>query len=103
MGATEIEKILEDLDNLHKRMEKWLEEQKNQKPIVPIPHTPIGPIPFTPVVPNPIVSKCPLCEIEIHQVMGYYCSRPNCPTGLGGPSCTGQIGHSAITIGKPIC
>ena len=77
--------------------------RRAEKSKVPIPHTPIVPIPFTPVVPNPIVNKCGQCGIELHQVMGYYCPQPNCPTGLGGPSCTGQIGHSAITIGKPIC
>ncbi len=99
--TTEIESILDDLDNLHKRMVKWLEEQKNQ-------YTPtIVPIPYDPTIPIvPPTSRCGKCGLELSQVMGYVCSQPNCPTGLGGPTCinsTGQEGHSALTTGKPLC
>ncbi len=100
--TTEIDKILEDLDDLHKRMVKWLEEQKDQQNQVVPPF--IDPIPFTPIVPHPVISKCGKCGLELSQVMGYVCSEPECPTGLG-PTCTGQAGHSALTTttGKPIC
>ena len=106
MGDTEIEKILEDLDDIHKRMEKWIEDQKDQPNKVVPPF--IDPIPFAPLVPNPIISKCGKCGLEMSQVMGYVCSDPMCPTGLGPTMCnsTGQEGHSALTtlpIGKPIC
>ena len=99
--TTEIDKILEDLDDLHKRMVKWLEEQKDQQnQVAPL----IDPIPFTPIVPHPVVSKCSECGLELNQTMGYVCSRFDCPTGLG-PTCnsTGQEGHSALTTGKPLC
>ena len=103
--TTEIEKILEDLDNLHKRMVKWFEEQKDYQIVDPIT-PPIPYDPTIPIIPNPVISKCGKCGLELSQVMGYVCSQPNCPTGLGGPTCinsTGQEGHSALTTGKPLC
>lgn len=102
MDTTEINSILEDLDNLRKRMENWLEDQKDQQNQVVPPF--IDPIPYTPIVPNPVISKCSQCGLELSQTMGYVCSQPNCPTGLGGPTCNnGTEQTSAITIGKPLC
>jgi len=37
--------------------------------------------------PNPVVSVCGQCGLELRTVMGYYCTRSNCPTGLGGITC----------------
>lgn len=37
--------------------------------------------------PNPVVAVCGECGIELHQIMGYVCNRPRCPTGMGGPVC----------------
>lgn len=28
--------------------------------------------------------KCPLCNLEFKETIGYVCPRSNCPTGLGG-------------------
>lgn len=39
--------------------------------------------PVTPKYPEP-VAQCSACGLELHKVMGYVCSRANCPTGLGG-------------------
>jgi len=38
--------------------------------------------------PNPIVSVCGECGLEIRVVMGFYCARSGCPTGLGGITCS---------------
>jgi hypothetical protein len=29
--------------------------------------------------PNPVVAICGECGLELHRVMGYVCSRENCP------------------------
>ncbi len=36
---------------------------------------------------DPVVSVCGKCGLELRQVMGYVCSKPGCPTGLGGATC----------------
>ncbi len=33
------------------------------------------------------ISTCPTCGIKLDQVMGYVCSNPRCPTGLGPVTC----------------
>jgi hypothetical protein len=38
--------------------------------------------------PNPVVSVCGECDLEIRVVMGFYCGRSGCPTGLGGITCS---------------
>lgn len=38
-------------------------------------------------LPNGVVGHCPKCGLELRQVMGYVCSVPMCPTGLGGVYC----------------
>lgn len=48
----------------------------------------IPPLPKEPPCdPNPTVAVCGECGLELKGVMGYYCSHPRCPTGLGGPTC----------------
>lgn len=32
--------------------------------------------------------NCPKCGLKLDSVMGYVCSNPECPTGLGGVQCT---------------
>ena len=53
-------------------------------PVIPPlpPHSPWY-IPEGPRDPNPVVAICGECGLHIHNVMGYSCSRPRCPTGLG--------------------
>ena len=41
--------------------------------------------------PNPVVAICGECGLRIHQVMGYVCTHPRCPTGLGGATCSGVV------------
>jgi hypothetical protein len=43
--------------------------------------------PHRPSDPNPVVAICGQCGMHICQLMHYVCSQPNCPAGLGGPSC----------------
>ena len=33
------------------------------------------------------LKRCTKCGLELRPVMGYVCSQPNCPTGLGSPMC----------------
>lgn len=42
-----------------------------------------------PVMPAPIIDykSCPKCGIALDRVMGYCCSNPGCPTGLGPVMC----------------
>ncbi len=96
----EIRGIQEDLRKLQERIERYLDFQQIDNPII----DPL--IPSTPIDPNPVVAKCSECGLEMAQVMGYVCSHPKCPTGIGGTYCgTGQPGHNARTTieGKTIC
>lgn len=48
---------------------------------------PVSPVPG--VMPNPFQKQpdpnvCPKCGLKLEGVMGYVCSHPRCPTGLGG-------------------
>ena len=100
----EIRGILEDLRQLQERVDKYLKNQEiqdltNPLPIYPQPWVPT--IPQTPFEPIPN-SRCPKCNLELSPVMGYVCAQQDCPTGLGGPTCT--IGYSALTTeGKTLC
>lgn len=40
-----------------------------------------------PVYPGQPISTCSLCGIRLDTVMGYVCSRINCPTGMGPTVC----------------
>jgi hypothetical protein len=48
---------------------------------------PTPPIPW-PNIPNLGEQRCPTCGITLSPVMGYVCGKADCPTGLGGFSCT---------------
>jgi hypothetical protein len=51
------------------------------------------PLPFPtswPQIPTIGESKCPTCGITLSLVMGYVCSKANCPTGLGGVYCSAR-------------
>ena len=99
----EIRGILDDLRKLQERVDKYLNKQGIQDPIDPLPIFPQPWVPQTPIeqIPN---SRCPKCNLELSPVMGYVCTQQDCPTGLGGPSCTGSGGHSALTTeGKTLC
>ena len=41
-----------------------------------------------PTIPTVDWSKCPKCGIKLDTMMGYVCSVPQCPTGLGGVWCS---------------
>lgn len=45
-----------------------------------------------PTINPPIQSPnhCPKCGIKMEGVMGYVCSQPQCPTGLGGVWCNSE-------------
>ena len=58
-----------------------------QIPVIP----PLPPEDPGPHDPNPVVAICGQCGLQIHQVMGYVCTHPRCPTGLGG-----TMGSSAV-------
>lgn len=46
-------------------------------------------IPYPPYKPFETTTHntCPKCGIKLDAVMGYVCSTPQCPTGLGGTWC----------------
>lgn len=104
--SNELEEIMKDFEQLQERLRKYLEKQGVPQPD-PSPYDPWSPLPLPiePVENN----KCPKCGIELHQVMGYVCGQPDCPTGLGTPWCgsTGNPGNgTALTNnseGKPRC
>ena len=53
-----------------------------------IPSNPWIP-PYNPSTPyGPISNNCPKCGLKLDAVMGYVCSNPQCPTGLGGAWCS---------------
>ena len=68
---------------LNKKLNKiieLLEELAETKELTPIP----------PIFPKPDIGRqdsCPKCGISLEGVMGYWCSRADCPTGLGGVHC----------------
>lgn len=63
-----------------------IEDKAKELGVPVIPRLP-DKVDYSPRTPNPIVAICGECGLEIHQVMGYVCSNPRCPTGFGGPSC----------------
>ena len=42
--------------------------------------------PFVPPIPS-TDRRCPLCSIRLEGVMGFACSQPLCPVGLGPVTC----------------
>lgn len=97
--SDKIDKILKDLDSLREEILEYQRELKetqndwNENPIFPSPYNP-----GTPIIVNPD-PRCSQCGLQLSPVMGYVCPQVNCPSGLGGPSCsqTGQPGHTALT------
>ena len=70
------------------------ESVPTQTPITPLPH-PLPGTPYQPwVTPNspPLGNNCPKCGLKLEGVMGYVCSQPQCPTGLGGAWCNVSSG-----------
>lgn len=59
-----------------------------QEPITPLPY-PLPSSPYQPwTTPNSLIgSNCPKCGMKMEGIMGYVCSQPQCPTGLGGSWC----------------
>ena len=53
-----------------------------------IPTNPYAPFfPIEPMEPSPtLADECPKCGIKLTGIMGYVCTRVDCPTGLSGPT-----------------
>ena len=91
-AADKIEKLeaekkhLEEINAMLQRENKLLtdiiRDNARQQLLKPDPSMPYGPGPF-----NYNTNKCPKCGIQLNSVMGYVCSTPDCPTGLGGSKC----------------
>jgi hypothetical protein len=49
--------------------------------------------PMTPGFPLPSIGeqRCPKCGIALSPIMSYSCAQAQCPTGLGGVSCSVRI------------
>lgn len=73
------------LANEVKRLKREVERLTPRK-FVERPSTPISPWPTT--TPLPINHTCPKCGLAMEGAMGYVCSVPMCPTGLGGAWCS---------------
>ena len=96
MNTEDLIKFYEDrIKHLETMLEKSMEMNKTlmdklaQRPITPLPH-PLPSMPYQPwVTPNspPMGGNCPKCGLKLEGVMGYVCSQPQCPTGLGGVWC----------------
>jgi hypothetical protein len=67
-----------------------IRETANNVPMKPaFPYQP-GFVPIPNDIP-PLVAMfttCPKCGLKLDSVMGYVCSQPQCPTGLGGAWCS---------------
>ncbi len=50
----------------------------------PSPTIPTMPFPFQPYE---VTSQCRQCGLKLDKTMGYVCSSPTCPTGLGPVMC----------------
>ena len=57
------------------------EEKARRKGVPLIPKR----APVKPMRSDSTIAICGECGLEIKMVMGYCCSRANCPTGLGSP------------------
>jgi hypothetical protein len=71
-----------------KDLEKRVEEQAKLIELLQ-KNTAIPPWnPSMPYQPLPTFTKCGKCGLNLEGVMGYVCSQPQCPTGLGGVWCS---------------
>ena len=54
------------------------------------PSAPYNPMPTSPYTFPMVDTKptCPKCGLVFEGTMGYVCSQPKCPTGLGGAWCS---------------
>lgn len=64
-----------------------IEQEAEELGVPVIPKLPDEPYRVGPHDPNPIVAICGECGLHMARVMGYVCSHPRCPCGLGGSSC----------------
>ena len=80
MDDSEVQRLLIDIrDYLLDEADKT---PNRYDPIVPLPYPPFKPFETT------TYNHCPKCGLKLDQVMGYVCSTPHCPTGLGGTWCS---------------
>lgn len=96
-----LEEMVQDLSQRVSRLESGVVH--NYGPIEAKPATtpmPIGPSfwPTPRVEPVQLRARCAKCLIELAPVMAYCCPQSDCPTGLGGVSCT-AVGSGA-TLAK---
>ena len=78
----QFERLNESLRRLNERIEALERQQHIGPPSWPIPG--VQPQPF-PTQPTPWDARtCPTCGLKLEGVMGYVCTQPKCPTGLGG-------------------
>lgn len=67
-------------------MSETPEEKARRLGVPVIPRKPV--VNIAPIIdPNRVMSVCGECGLELRMVMGYVCSKSNCPTGLGGVTC----------------
>ena len=78
--AMEHEKVQRLLMDIRDYLLDEADKTPNKYPNIP----PFTPIPYPYTTTN---STCPKCGIKLDSVMGYVCSTPQCPTGLGGTRC----------------
>ena len=71
------------LANEVKRLKREVERLTSKK--IQPPTTPISPWPSPSL---PVTSTCSKCGLKMEGAMGYVCSVPMCPTGLGGAWCS---------------
>lgn len=88
MTASRTEQLLEAILEELKQIKAAIgDDEIIASPALPnipnIPRYPSAPLPMPPVVND----RCPRCGITLSGVMGYVCSDPSCPTGLGPMTC----------------
>lgn len=79
---TDIEKVLEAIDRIDKKLDAWIEKYE-QADFIPghDPHI-LPTMPTYDIDPNFGVSRCVKCSMEFRGSTGYVCSRSECPMGL---------------------
>lgn len=80
--ASQLERMAQTVKVLEERIARMERNQSVQQPYGPITY---------PTIPVPSVewsNHCPKCGLKLDTVMGYVCSQPKCPTGLGGAWCS---------------
>lgn len=102
MTNEELIKFLQDrIEHLDKmlvqsmEMNRKLMEKLGDRPVTSLPYPAPQPVtvpfPYDPSTPyGPIAKNCAKCGLKMEGVMGYVCTQPQCPTGLGGAWCGTQ-------------